>query len=79
MVEVFKTDKNETIYAVTGDTKNTTQILKQVAAYKKESFTSVKKKFKKFETGYMIHNNGMIELYADKAKKGSTPCMIVRR
>ena len=78
MVEVFKTDKNETIYAVTG-TKKRAEILKQLAAHKKESFSSIERKFKHFETGYMIHNNGMIELYADKAKEGSTPCMIVRR
>ena len=50
MVESFKTDRNETIYAVT-DAKTTEKILKQLAAFKKESFASVKKKFKHFETG----------------------------
>ena len=78
MVESFKTDRNETIYAVT-DAKTTEEILKQLAAFKKESFASVKKKFKHFETGYMIRNGKHIELWADKVRKGGTPCMIVRR
>ena len=78
MVEVFKTDKNETIYAVTGAQKRN-EILKQLAAFKKESLASVTKKFKKIETGYFIQNGKQIELWADKVRKGGTPCMIVRR
>lgn len=78
MVQAFKTDKNETIYAVTGAQKRN-EILKQLAAFKKESLASVTKKFKKIETGYFIQNGSVIELYADKVRKGGTACMIVRR
>ena len=78
MVQAFKNEKGETIYAVTGAQKRN-EILKQLAAYKKESLASVTKKFKKIETGYFIQNGSVIELWADKVRKGGTACMIVRR
>jgi hypothetical protein len=78
MVEAFKTEKNETIYAVT-DARNWGEVLKQIASYKKESLTNVKRKFKKSEAGYFIQKGKNIELYAGKAIKGSKSCIIVRR
>ena len=80
MVEVFKTDKKETLYAVTGTTKDRTKILKELAAYKKENFANVKKKFRNFEAGYFIQRGNKLYLYAtDEVKKGGTPCVIVRK
>ena len=84
MVEAFKTinTKNgnqETIYAVTCKSMTRAEVLKQVAAYKKESLERVKKKFKKFESGCFIQRGEKIELYAGAFFKGGTACVIVRR
>ena len=87
MVETFKTinmktGNQETIYVVTGKAKNRTEILKEVASYKKESLERVKAKFKKVAGGYMVESKGMIWLYdtdGSPLPKGAKPCVIVRR
>ena len=81
MVEVFKTDKKETLYAVTSDKLlMKDDIYREVAAYRKESMMNVTRKLKKLCPGYMIQNKGMIELYyGGTNRKGAKPCVIVRR
>lgn len=79
MIEVFKTETKKTLYAVTG-TKGKEETYKKLAAHKKESLATTKKKHKKIVSGYMIENNGMIELYElgkDKLPNGVIACQIV--
>ena len=83
MVEVFKTDKKETLYAVITARKPTKmQILKEIAKHKKESLTSVKQKYKKMDLGYIVRKKDVLELYylaAGEERTRGTVCTIVRK
>ena len=82
MVESFRTEGKETIYAVMGNIKKRTDILKAVASYKKESLDRVRAKFKNIESGYVVLRRGELLLFeedGDKLPAGAKKCIIVRR
>ena len=73
---------NDALYTVEGNFKNKTEVLKAVAAYRKESFAKVKAKFKNVKPGYLLQDKNLLWVYEADGKrlpKGARACVIVRR
>ena len=78
MVRVFK-NGSKTIYAITGKHDAQADVYRELAAYKKESFEKVVKKFN-LKLGYIKKHGDIDELYMLEIGKlvpvRCTPCII---
>lgn len=67
---------------LTDKTSTKQKILKELAAFKKESFASIKARYKKMDLGYIVKNKNVLELYylpEGEVRKRGKACVIVRR